>query len=210
MAVVSPALQELDCCLSEPLTIANMRAIFLLLVKAHYSDAKNFGLFEEELGCLAIDIDSEDNDLTIGLDFTPDDKNPSPRPAIWVNFQGNKLSKVSFDNFSGVSEDNATSTFIKLQLSTFNFTHIHDSVDVAYMMAESTADFFAGIAPHLRSKLGISMMDVQGITKARLIEKSPEKYYGVDVTLSMHMNHVVSANIESHRLKKFALELTPE
>ena len=202
--------QSLDTCLSEPLTIVNLRSIITLLTRAHYSDPANFGILEEELECLALDPEAEDNDLNILLDFIPDKKKPSPRPAIWINFERCQFDKKAIDNKAGGSEDNSRTEYVKIEDVSFTLTHVHDSVDIALMMAETTCDFFAGIRPHLMGKLGLSFFEVENIIKPRQSERAPERYYEVDVGLRMMFSFVMSANIESHRLKKFALELQGE
>lgn len=199
---------DLNGCMSEPLTLVNLRAIMLLLTKAHYSDADNFGVFAEELACLVAE-DPKSN-LNIGLDFIPSAKNPSPRPAIWVNLEGCKFVKKVMDNRSDGSDDNSRTTYVKIQEVVFNLAHVHESVDIALMMAETTADFFAGIRPHLMGKLNISMFEVLEISKPKLTEQAPERYFEVDVVIQMMFSSTITTNIESHRLKKFALDLQPE
>lgn len=200
-------LLDLNCCLQAPLTLTNLRAVLTLLVRSHYSSPKNFGLFENELACLAIDPDAQTNTLTVGLDFVPNINNPSPRPAIWINFMGATFDKNVIDNFVKYSEDNSGSTYARLQKVSYDIVHTHDSVDIALMMAETTADFFMGMRPHLMNTLGLSFLEVSKISKPTQPERSPDKHYEVGISLDIVYNHVVSTNIESHRLKKFAIEL---
>lgn len=203
-------LNTLGCCLSEPLTLVNLRAIMLLLTKAHYSDVDNFGVFAEELACVATDPDDKDGNLKILLDFIPSSKNPSPRPAIWVNLETCKYEKKALDNRSSFSDDNSRTLYVKIQTVAFTLTHVHESVDIALMMAESTADFFSGMRPHLMSKLNIGMFEVLEVGKPKLADKAPERYFEVDVVIQMMFSSAITVNIESHRLKKFALDIQPE
>ncbi len=203
-------LSELGSCLSEPLTLVNLRAVMLLLTKAHYADANNFGVFAEELACVATDPDDPKGKLSIVLDFIPSTKNPSPRPAIWVNLESCKFQKKVIDNRASYASDNSRTTYVKLQDVVFTFTHVHESVDIALMMAETTADFFSGIRPHIMGKLNLAMFEVLEIGKPKLPERAPERYFEVDVVIQMMFSSAITANIESHRLKKFALDLQPE
>lgn len=208
MAISS--LSELNSCLTEPLTLVNLRAIMLLLTKAHYADADNFGTFSEELACVATDPDDPAGKLSIVLDFIPSTKNPSPRPAIWVNLESCKFDKKVIDNLAAFSDDNSRTVYVKMQNVVFTLTHVHESVDIALMMAETTADFFTGMRPHLMGTLNISMFEVTEIGKPKLPERAPERYFEVDVVIQMMFSSTVTTNIESHRLKKFALDLQPE
>jgi hypothetical protein len=208
MAISS--LIALNECMSEPLTLVNLRALLLLLVKAHYSDADNFGLFSEELRCLVYNPDIEDNPITIGLDFIPVPKKPSPKPAIWVNMELCEFIKKVMDNRSGFSADNSRIKYNTLQHVVFSLTHVHDSVDICFMMAETTADFFTGMRLPLMEKMNIGMLEVTKISKPRIPEKAPDRHFEIDVTLDMQFNYAMTANIESHRLKKFVLDINAE
>ena len=205
MAVSS--LTQLASCLQEPLTLVNLRAIMLLLVQAHYSDPANFGLFEDELECLASNPEDPKRKLAILLDHVADAKNPSPVPAIWVNYEECRLDKKVINNLSESSEDNSRTTYLKQQQVKFMITHVHSSVDIAITMAESTADFFSGVRPHLMSTLRLGSFEVDYISKPRLMERSPERNFEVDVALTLVFSYATSVNIESHRLKKFSLEI---
>lgn len=199
---------NLACCFGRPLTLSNLRAIVLLLVKAHFSSAKNFGVFEEELACLETDPDDPKGVLTIQLDHAGTDKNPSPKPSVWVNLESSRYHKKAMDDRSSKSYDNSRTQYVRMQEVVMRVVHVHESADMAIMMAESTADFMLGQRPHVSETLNLSMMDVVEISKPRLTSASPDKACEVDVVLRFSFNHTMSVNIESHRLKKFALEIT--
>lgn len=202
---------ELNKCMSQPLTLVNLRALVLLLTRAHFSDPDNFGIFKDQLSCMCFDEDCQENpSITIKLDYIPDLKDPSPRPAIWVSFEQCAFDKKMINNLASWSEDNSYLTQTKQQAVRFALTCVADSVDIALMMAETCSDFFSGIRRHLMETLNIAYIEVDEISQPRLRDKEPEQYFEVDVMLTMMFSFVMTANIESHRLKKFALELESE
>jgi hypothetical protein len=210
MAIVS-TLRELDVCMKQPLTIVNLRAIMLLLTRAHFSDPDNFGIFKDALGCMCYDENCKDDPaITIRLDYVPSLPDPSPRPAVWVCVDAVKFEKAAINNVAGWSEDNSRIGQVKKQATQITLTCIADSVDVTLMLAETVASFFAGIRMHLMETLNLAYFEVDSIGAPKIREKEPESYFEVDVIITMMFSFVMSANIESHRLKKFAVELLPE
>jgi hypothetical protein len=200
-------LADLHKCMGEPLTLTNLRSIMLLLTRSHFSKAQNFGAFEKNLECYVYDDDPKTSQISIGLDFIPSDENPSPRPAVWVGLLPVKFGKVVFNNFAGSSDDNSRSDHTKIQIVPVKITCVADSSDIALAMAETLASFFMGMREHIMSKLQLHMFEVEEISQLRIKEKQPEQYFEVDVTMTMTFSCMITANIESHRLKQFVLDV---
>lgn len=199
---------ELDSCLTRPVTLSSLRTLLALLVKFHFSDGDNFGLYKEELECLTTQEGSK-GPVYFGVEHAFDPKNPSPRPAVWTTMEESKLNKVSIDNRAYRHADNSGAGYTKLQDVLFVFTSVHDQPEIALMMSESISDFFMGVRPHLMQTMNLSMLEVQSISKIRPINKVPERHFEVDVRLQVMFSSTISVNIESHRLKKFALDIQP-
>jgi len=51
--------------MSEPLNGSNLRTIFLLLTRVHYSDSKNFGYLEDQLKCMVWNSNHSETPLEI-------------------------------------------------------------------------------------------------------------------------------------------------
>lgn len=201
-------LLRLRHCMDEPLNGSNLRSIFLLLTRSHFSSPKNHGLLESSIGCFVYDDDPAKRTLDIELshNFIP---NKSVKvPAIYVGMdQGTTFSKVDFNNHLQFNEDNSGWHTGKLATTAVAFIHLAPTLDQALLMAESSTAFFMGVRDNLKTKLNLSSFDIVSLSPAALIEKSPTTYFRVDLQCALSFNFVVSVNLESHRLKKFNMSL---
>lgn len=197
--------------MSEPLNGSNLRTIFLLLTRAHYSDSKNFGYLEEQLKCMVWDSDHSKSTLEIDPLYQYDINRDNRKPGIYVgNAQPFQFSKIDLASRQGNIADNSGFFSGHLVKSSMVFSHVFESPDQASLAADSTTSFFIGIKENLRSKLGLMSFEPQEITSPALLEKSPERFFRVDSTFVIAFNYSVLVNIESHRLKKFVIEFIPE
>lgn len=197
--------------MSEPLNGSNLRTIFLLLTRAHYSDSKNFGYLEEQLKCMVWDADHSKSPLEIDPSYQYDINRDNRKPGIYVGVdQPSQFSKIDLNSRQGNLADNSGFFSGQLLRTSVGFIHVFESPDQALLAADCTASFFVGIKESLRNKLNLSSFEPISISAPALIEKAPERFFRVDVTFGISFNYSVLVNIESHRLKKFAIEFEPE
>lgn len=202
---------ELFNCMSEPLNGSSLRTIFLLLTRAHYSDSKNFGYLEEQLKCAVWDADHSKSTLEIDPSYQYDINRDSRKPGIYVGVdQPSQFSKTDLNSRQGNLPDNSGFFSGQLLRTVLSFIHVFESADQALLAADCTTSFFVGVKESLRRKLNISSFEPVAIGAPTLIEKTPERFFRVDVTFGIAFNYSVLVNIESHRLKKFAIEFDPE
>lgn len=202
--------RKLNECFGQPLTLTNLRAIILLTLRTHYADSGNFGDQTEALKCLTYDPDTPDaSSLGIDLGSVLSVKNPGTRPGIYVDFDGKTVwKKKALNNSAGWSDDNSTQNFVWLVETNIIVSHLSDSIDLSLTMAESSTSLFLGLRPHLMKTLNLSLFEVQALSFPKPPEKDIERYFRVDLILSFTFGFHMSVNVESHRLKKFALELS--
>lgn len=197
--------------MSEPLNGSNLRTIFLLLTRAHYSDSKNFGYLEEQLKCAVWSSEHSKSALEIDPSYQYDINRDNRKPGIYVGVdQPSQFSKVDLNSRQGNIPDNSGFFSGQLLRTAISFIHVFESADQALLAADCTASFFVGIKESLRNKLNLSSFEPISISPPALVEKTPERFFRVDVTFGISYNYSVLVNIESHRLKKFAIEFTPE
>lgn len=204
-------LARLMHCMDRPLDGANLRSIFLLLTRAHFSDPANHGYLEDTIGCFKYSDDPKESTLSVQLSYNYDPEKSSPIPAVYVGMdQGTKFGKLDMDNQSAQFADRSGKEYSKLATAGISFIHLARSMDQALLLAESSAAFFMGIRESLKLQLGLSSFDVLSLSPPALVQKDPERYFRVDLQCALSFNFVVSVNIESHRLKKFAIKLQEE
>lgn len=196
--------------MSEPLNSSNLRTIFLLLTRAHYSDAKNFGYLEEQLKCVVWDADHSKSVLEIDPTYQYDLNRDSRKPGIYVGVdRPSEFSKIDLNSRQGNLPDNSGFFSGQLLRTAVSFIHVFESPDQALLAADCTTSFFVGVKESLRNKLNLSSFEPISISAPVLIEKTPERFFRVDATFGIAFNYSVLVNIESHRLKKFAIEFDP-
>jgi hypothetical protein len=202
---------QLFNCMSEPLNGSNLRTIFLLLTRAHYSDSKNFGYLEEQLKCMVWTSEHSKSALEIDPSYQYDINRDNRKPGIYVGIdQPLQFSKIDINSRQGNIPDNSGFFSGQLLRSAVSFIHVFESADQAALAADCTTSFFIGIKESLRNKLNLSSFEPISISPPALIEKNPERFFRVDCLFGISFNYSVLVNIESHRLKKFAIEFEPQ
>ena len=202
---------QLFNCMSEPLNGSNLRTIFLLMTRAHYSDSKNFGYLENQMKCFVWNPNKAETPLDIDATFNFDMNRDNRKPGIYVGMdQISQFSKLDIASRQANVPDNSGFFTGQLLRSSVGFSHIFESADQALLAADCTASFFIGIKEALRNRLNLASFEPISISPPALSEKSPERFFRVDVTFGLSFNYNVLVNIESHRLKKFAIEMSPQ
>jgi hypothetical protein len=133
------------------------------------------------------------------------------QPAIYVGMDRPfEFNKIDLASKTAHLEDNSGYFSGQLVRASVGFIHVFETVDQALLAADCTASFFIGIKQSLKDQLNLSSFEPISISPPALIEKSPERFFRVDVTFALAFNYNVLVNIESHRLKKFAIEFVSE
>lgn len=197
--------------MQEPLNGSNLRTIFLLLTRAHYSDTKNYGYLEPQLQCVLYSDNANEQSLYVELSQEYDYTKGIRRPAVYVGFdQPFQFKKIDLSHSQDKTYDNSGQDKGFLVTATLSLIHVAASQDTALLMADCSTAFFIGIRDALKSKLNLMSFDPISISPPAMVDKKPEQYFRVDCMFNLTFNYVVRVNLESHRLKKFALEFTGE
>ena len=195
----------------EPLNGSNLRTLFYLLTKQHYSDTKNYGYLEDQLGCFVNKENKSESTLNILLSQEYDLNSSSVRPAVFVGLDTPiNFKKVDTNSKQSQLSDNSGYNTAHLAVTSVSFIHVASTLDQAALLADCTTSFFVGIKEHLRDTMGLVSFEPVNISAPALIEKAPEKFFRVDSIFSLSFNYTVRVNIESHRLKNFALEFAAD
>jgi hypothetical protein len=195
----------------EPLNGSNLRTLFYLLTKQHYSDPKNYGYLEDQLSCFVNTDDKATSTLNILLSQEYDINSASVRPAVFVGLETPfNFKKVDLNSQQSQLSDNSGFNSAHIVVTSVSFIHVAATIDQALLLADCTTSFFVGIKAHLRDSIGLNSFEPVNISAPALIEKSPEKFFRVDSIFSLGFNYSVRTNIESHRIKNFALEFAAD
>lgn len=197
--------------LERPLDVINMRRIFLLLMRLHYSDAANYGDYSQDLSGMTWD-ESEKSPMLIDLLYLYNWDRPSPRPAVYVGFKDYVFKPSGINSEAGSNEDGSQTYQTKIVTTRLVLRHVAPGGDLAQLMAENSISFLEGVRPMLLSRLrhsGLMKLDANVIGEPVLREKSPDRHFTVDAAGELAFNFVITTNLESHRIKKFAMQLRP-
>ena len=198
--------------LDTQLDVINMRRIFLLMMRLHYSDAGNYGSYADDLSGL-IWHERDDSPLLVDLLHVYNWDRPSPRPALYVGFDSYDFKSSGINSDSGENEDGSQEYKTKIVSTNLILRHVAAGADVCQLMAENSVSFLEGTRPFLLNRLrnsGLLKFDASKIGEVQLREKSPDRHFTVDAICPLAFNFVITTNIESHRIKKFALALRPK
>lgn len=202
----------LACMDSKPLTLAALRKAMLLLTRFHWSRSANHGDLESNFECLTFDVERPDTSVLHIEPLESYTEEKSHCPAIYCGQREAPLKPMSlgtaYGNFDP-SADNST-TIHGWRCETIAVAgHMHQSIEIAQLMAESTMTFWSGIATNICDRMGLSSFQPLGLSAPVKQDKSPTRSYRVDVTAQMIFTWAVSVNIESHRLKLIMSEINP-
>lgn len=193
--------------MTEPLNGSNLRSVFLLLTRAHFSTSKNYGYLEPQLSCVEWNTDPFKSTLAVELSQEYERSKNQNTPAVYVGFdQPFSFKKIDLSDNASDHTDNSGRVMGVLTTAALSLIHVAPTMDMALLLADSSASFFLGTRDSVAQRLNLIAFDPISISPPVMVDKGPERNFRVDVTFGLSFNYVINANIESHRLKKFAME----
>lgn len=194
----------------KPFTVSGLRRIFLLLMRFHFSDSNNYGDLREILKTMVWTDTEETTAMDVELMGV---FNPSVlirRPAVYVGFRNMKFSKKVIADYAGQSVDTATRYLVKAVDTQLVVRSVAADEDMVSAMSDTVLAFLFGMRDMLFCKLQpqLMAMDIAEMTDPEIVEKSPERRFQCDVLTSLSFNYMINTNLESHPVKKVALEWT--
>ena len=196
------SIKRLAECLQEPFSLAVLLRTITVLLQAHFSNSKNF--WNDGLKCLTFSHTPGEGSIDIGTAWSQHYNNDS-MPGIIVRFDGASLSGVGMNDTISTSYDTATEFRGRKGVCGVSITCAHTSPDVALSMAEMVADVLIGFSHELCNNMNLQKFDV---AKIGGIKKEEQGMYSVVVQLSIAYIASINFNVESHRIKKFRMDIT--
>ncbi len=194
-----------ECC-EGPVDPVLIRKFFKQAIAAHWEDPNNHGRYSRELSCY--NPRSEGGNLSVLMAHEDISGEKISDPRIVVGVQSSHVDKKSLGNVSEVHVDGAhieTGWQINTDLG---ISHIFNDADVALIAAQSTFEFISGFHSMIMEVLGLNLLEPKAIEGPKIYTKHPQAYFQVDAVFLMNYNFYISVNIESHRLKIIAQDVT--
>jgi hypothetical protein len=193
-------------CMDKPPTAMKFRRIVMLLLRGHYSSKENYPDGYEHLGCYEWS-DSRSSTLHVGLSGMFDDKKPDNYPGVYVVARSVEFSREAIGDKAGMSNDMGTTFLSRGATLTLDVMHVAGEINDAYDLAEMSAAVLTALGAPFALKSGARSFEVLGISEPKKETPSPDRHYAVAMTVKISYTQSVSRSVESHRIRRIAMEL---
>ena len=176
------------------------RRIFLMLIREHFSDPRNY--LDSSISSLFYSKEA-DSTLDVELDFTYDSEDIGKKPVIYVGTGPYRFKKQVIDNYENISHDNSVIQTTTECVTTLAIRHITTSSDLSLSLASQTTQFLGSIREMLWQNIpGILVYEVSELTPPALIDPEKIKIFQSNVNISLGFNMTWITRIESLRIKE--------
>jgi hypothetical protein len=191
------------------LDVVQLRRVFLMLAREHYSNVKNYygvralsGSESKKIIPLKYSDTSSERTLDVDLDYVYDPKEVGKKPSVYVGVGNIDFKKQVLDNYKSQSED-TSSTFHTTQAATnITIKHIATSPDVALQLGVQSMHFFAGVRTLMMTAMpNIKMYDLRQLSDVKMVDPNKVRVFYVDLSIVMAFDTDWETRIESHRIK---------
>lgn len=211
--VPSYAAAYFGCTYDQPWDPVVLRKLFTSALQVHWENPEHHlsTIGSDDLGCVKYTEDTTDGTLpseaiNVAPLFTYDEKKPFR--GVYVGIGDMQVQKIALDSYGGHNYDNSAHTTTTVGTVGITLKHVHSSPDTVTLMASSTQVFLHALREHLKGAPDFLSMDPSVFSTARQIEKTSERYFEVDLSWQLRFTYRVAISLESHRLKKYAMELS--
>ena len=191
------------------LDVVQLRRVFLMLAREHFSNIKNYfkvaalsGAESSKIIPLKYSDAIEERTLDIDLDYVYDPDEVGKKPSVYIGVGAIQFKKQVLDNFKSQSVDSSSIYHTTQAQTTVSIKHISSEPDVSLQLAVQSMHFFAGIRTLMMSAMpNISFYDLGQLSDVQMVDPSKIRVYYVDLSVSMAFDTDWETDIESHRIK---------
>ena len=186
-----------------PKTPTNLRKMFLLLTRVHYSNPDHFGDYRDEMKRF---VWTEGEDPTLRIDPEGDFQNEDQAqlPRIFVGLDHMRFNTPVVDARGYPTEDRGSNEYVERGQTAIRVRHVGSTVDESQTLAEMTSSFFRGIRPMMMEDVGFHRYTISAITNPDPFQKtSTEAFQSLrsDVIIELHYSEDWLVMFDSHRVK---------
>lgn len=191
------------------LTPVNIRGIFIMLTRIHFSDPDNYGAMKSKLGNFVWHKDPKVKTLHVDYDYNYDPQKLDLRPAVFVGTSDINYRKVVIDNQQAQTEDRSGENFVKIGATNIIIRHIGKTPDESWALGDLSAQFFLGVRKMLQERLRVSEFEVLRLMASKPFERSTQQadqQFIVDLIMNLQYNAGWLVIREGHRIKTVTYE----
>lgn len=193
---------------AESLDAVSLRRVFLLATRELFSDPVNYGDLSEKLSRFKYSDDLSESSLLVDLDFEYNPKELQPRQAVYVGLGDVSFDSAVVDHMAAISEDRSQVTYVQSAKTALQVRCVAPNADEPLYLATVATAFFFAMRPVFMDELGLSRMDLAGLSKPTLIDKAPSRMFEVSFVANLAFNFNVISTLEGHRLKAYKFKTT--
>ena len=199
----------LDAFATMPLGVTNLRRIFLLLTRLHYSDSKNYGVMEDQLKDFVWSKDPAKSKLFVGLDYVFDPNKTDQFPGIFVGVGDLDFKQEVIDNREGFTDDRSGEHGVLKGATMLIIRHASLTPDEALALADLSFGYYTGIRSMLMQRMKLKAFTINKLSTPRFFnvdgaDKADKKYYA-DLLMGISYDAAWTTFTQSHRIKKITL-----
>ena len=184
------------------LDLVQLRRIFLMLTREHFSNAENYYRVEE-MAPIVYHSDASKRTLDIDLDYVYDPNEVDKKPSIYVGTGPVQFAKQVIDNYETSSQDNAVRYHTTRGSVQIGLSHIATEADLALQLGVQSLHFFAGIRHLLMGALpNVLQYEVLQLTQPQLVKPDRIRNFQVDLQISLLFNTDWATYMEGHRISE--------
>ena len=193
---------------AESLDAVSLRRVFLLATRELFSDPVNYGDLSEKLSRFKYSDTLSESSLLVDLDFEYNPKELQPRQAIYVGLGDVAFDSTVVDHMAAINEDRSQVTYVQSAKTALQVRCVAPNADEPLYLATVAAAFFFAMRPAFMDELGLSRMDLAGLSKPTLIDKAPSRMFEVSFVANLAFNFNIISTLEGHRLKAYKFKTT--
>jgi hypothetical protein len=193
---------------AESLDAVSLRRIFLLATRELFADPVNYGDLSGKLSNFKYSEDPKESTLLVDLDFEYNPKELQPRHAVYVGLDDVRFTPMVLDHKAEISEDRASITYVQSAETALQVRCVAPNADEPLYLATIATAFYFAMRPVFMEELGLSRMDLIGLSKPTLIDKAPTRMFEVSFAAKLAFNFNIISTLEGHRLKSYKLATT--
>ena len=195
-----------DICAEELDNISLMK-FFQLLIGAHWENPNNHGKYSDSLGCLSTVVGHVSAmRVTSSIDANPKDINSAPQ--IMVRLGETKFIKTHIDDKVGESDDGNVEHKVWTANTMLRITHTFETPAQAQLAAASNLEFITAISGEIKKVLNLIHIQPVMMSDFKKEKNGGSDNFNVDLVFDISYNYYVSVNLETHRIKVIASNIS--
>lgn len=193
------------------MTPFNIRRIFLLLTRLHYSNSSHYGdaKQQEQFRNYTWDQDPTKSGIKIDFDYHYNPETLDKFPAIFVGTDDYAFKPLAVDNYHSTDLYNAGEVKARRGETAVIIRHVSSTPDEALQLGDLSYQFFSGIDILMRETLKLVRYEVPQLKTAKpfLAQKTEaDQQFSVDLLIQIAFNATWLIVRESHVIKSISLE----